>query len=184
MAQPLHLVALEATSEPQECGHEAEQLRLERKLLAGSPYWSNVSARPYQGVARAGRRRGGSTRRPRRPPDDPGRPALAARRRAPRTDRAIFTRRPPARHPDTGGSAPPRRAAPRQTAPRPAVPHAFGRAFARRCSRRASAAPHAAAPRPAGAAARAPDGSPPTGPASNDSRSVSPALSRNSTSRT
>ena len=41
VAQTHHLVTIEATSEPQECGHEAQQLRLERKLHAGSPYWSN-----------------------------------------------------------------------------------------------------------------------------------------------
>ncbi len=36
-----HLIATEAASEPQECGHEVQQLRLERELHAGSPYWSN-----------------------------------------------------------------------------------------------------------------------------------------------
>ena len=41
VAQADHLVALEATSEPQKCGHETQQLRLERNLHAGSPYWSN-----------------------------------------------------------------------------------------------------------------------------------------------
>jgi hypothetical protein len=47
---------------------------------------SRVSARSYQGVARAGRPRSGSPWRPLRPPDDRGRPDLTARHRAPRAD--------------------------------------------------------------------------------------------------
>ena len=35
------LSLLKQHPEPQECGHETQQLRLERKLHAGSPYWSN-----------------------------------------------------------------------------------------------------------------------------------------------
>src|SRR5205814_1065370 len=41
VAEAPHLVALEAASGPQECGHEAQLLRLERRLHAGSPDWSN-----------------------------------------------------------------------------------------------------------------------------------------------
>src|SRR5205823_13033533 len=41
VAETHHLIAPEAASEPQECGHEAQLLRLERRLHAGSPYWSN-----------------------------------------------------------------------------------------------------------------------------------------------
>ena len=38
----VHPVALEATSRPREPRHETPQLRLERRLPAGSPYWSNT----------------------------------------------------------------------------------------------------------------------------------------------
>ena len=42
LAQPLHVVAPQAASRPREPGHETPQLRLERRLPDGSPYWSNV----------------------------------------------------------------------------------------------------------------------------------------------
>ena len=48
MAPTPHVVAVETTSRPRQCGYEASQLRLERRLHAGSPHWGNnlVSAGP------------------------------------------------------------------------------------------------------------------------------------------
>ncbi len=42
VAQSLHAVAAEATSRPRQRRHETPQLRLERRLPAGSPYRSNI----------------------------------------------------------------------------------------------------------------------------------------------
>src|SRR5271157_2427801 len=41
MAQTPYLVTVEATSRPRKCSHETPQLRVERRLHAGSPYCSN-----------------------------------------------------------------------------------------------------------------------------------------------
>src|SRR5512132_3903303 len=56
MAPTPHVVAVETTSRPRQCGYEASQLRLERRLHAGSPHWGNnlVSAGPVVAIEGAG----------------------------------------------------------------------------------------------------------------------------------